>query len=58
MTNASNPTVAPNWVSGAWLGAEQVRKSINPATYEVIGAYADGGLEAARVGIAAAKRAF
>jgi betaine-aldehyde dehydrogenase len=38
--------------------AAQVRKSINPATYEVIGAYADDGLEAAWAGIAAAKRAF
>jgi acyl-CoA reductase-like NAD-dependent aldehyde dehydrogenase len=58
MTNASHSTVALNWIDGAWLGAEQVRESINPATYEVIGAYADGGLEAARLGIAAAKRAF
>jgi hypothetical protein len=58
MTNASNSTMALNWIDGAWVGAEQVRESINPATYEVIGAYADGGLEAARVGIAAAKRAF
>ncbi len=58
MTKASNPTVALDWIDGAWVGAEQVRESINPATYEVIGAYADGGLEAARAGIAAAKRAF
>src|SRR5271170_677630 len=58
MTNSSNSTVALNWIDGAWVGAEQVRESINPATYEVIGAYADGGLEAAREGIAAAKRVF
>jgi hypothetical protein len=58
VTNASNLTVALNWIDGAWVGAEQVRESINPASYEVIGAYADGGLEAARVAIAAAKRAF
>ena len=58
VTNASNLTVALNWIDGAWVGAEQVRELINPASYEVIGAYADGGLEAARVAIAAAKRAF
>jgi betaine-aldehyde dehydrogenase len=58
MTNASSSVVALNWIDGAWLGAEQVRESVNPATYEVIGAYADGGLDAARLGIAAARRAF
>jgi betaine-aldehyde dehydrogenase len=58
MTNTSNSTLALNWIDGAWIGAEQVRESINPATYEVIGTYADGGLEAARAGIAVAKRAF
>jgi betaine-aldehyde dehydrogenase len=58
MTNVSNSTVALNWIDGAWVGAKQVRESINPATYKVIGAYADGGLEVTRVGIAAAKRAF
>jgi hypothetical protein len=49
MTSASNSTVALNWIDGAWIGAEQVRESINPATYEVIGAYADGGLDAAQL---------
>jgi hypothetical protein len=28
MTKASNPTVALNWIDGAWVGAEQVRESI------------------------------
>jgi hypothetical protein len=29
MTKASNPTVALNWIDGAWVGVEQVRESIN-----------------------------
>ncbi len=50
--------VALNWIDGDWIGGATVRDSINPATYEVIGSYVDGGLDAAVAGIAAAKRAL
>src|SRR6202166_1762016 len=40
------------------LGASDVRPSIDPATYAVIGEYADGGLKAAHKAVEAAKRAF
>lgn len=52
------PGLALNWIDGAWVGASDVRPSINPATYEVIGEYADGGLQAATKAVEAAKRAF
>ena len=56
---ALKSSVALNWIDGAWVGSDAVlHQSINPATYEVIGTYADGGLEAARAAIIAAKRAF
>lgn len=57
MSNAK-PGLVLNWINGAWMGASDVRPSINPATYEVIGEYADGGLEAAHKAVEAAKRAF
>lgn len=52
----SNPAL--NWVGGEWVGSDTIRESINPATYEVIGTYADGGVETAKAAIAAAKRAM
>lgn len=51
-------TLAHNWVDGQFVGASDVRQSINPATHEVIGTYADAGLEAAQRSVEAAKRAF
>jgi betaine-aldehyde dehydrogenase len=54
----AKPGLALNWIDGAWVAASDVRQSINPATYEVIGEYADGGLEAAHKSVEAAKCAF
>ena len=34
---------ALNWINGEWVDSEQHIESINPATGEVIGTYADGG---------------
>ena len=51
-------THARNWIDGAWVNSEDVRNSINPATYDIIGTYANGGAESAKAGIRAAKRAF
>ncbi|VVP53993.1 aldehyde dehydrogenase family protein [Pseudomonas fluorescens] len=45
-----------NWVDGEWVGSETIRESINPATYEIIGTYAEGGVETAKAAIVAAKR--
>lgn len=50
--------IALNWVGGEWLGSNTIRESINPATYEVIGTYADGDVETAKAAISAATRAM
>ena len=50
--------MALNWIGGEWVGSDSIHESINPATYEVIGTYADGGVDAAKACIAAAKQAF
>ena len=57
MSNAKHG-LALNWIGGAWVGASDVRPSIDPATYAVIGEYADGGLKAAHKAVETAKRAF
>jgi acyl-CoA reductase-like NAD-dependent aldehyde dehydrogenase len=49
---------ALNWVGGEWMGSDTIRGSINPATYELIGTYAEGGVETAAASIVAAKRAM
>lgn len=49
---------ALNWIDGQFVRAADVRQSINPATYDVIGTYSDAGLEAARKSVEAARRAF
>ena len=51
-------TPALNWINGEWVDSEQHTESINPATGEVIGTYADGGREAAVQATKAAVRAF
>ena len=53
-----NNTTALNWIDGEWMDSIDHKNSINPATYEVIGSYADGGLHAATAAIASAKKAF
>lgn len=49
---------ARNWIDGKFTGAVSLRESINPATGKVIGSYVDSGLEAAKLGVEAALRAF
>lgn len=49
---------ASNWIDGEFVGAPDIRESIDPATHDVIGRYADAGLEAARRSVDAAARAF
>ena len=47
-----------NWIDGLWLDSGVYKDSIDPATYEGIGQYAEGGLHEAQQGIEAAKRSF
>src|ERR1700724_2082477 len=58
MGSLTSSRVVLNWIDGTWVGGAQIRQSINPATYEVIGEYADGGLAAAPQAVEAARRAF
>ncbi|MGZ2385333.1 aldehyde dehydrogenase family protein [Rhizobium brockwellii] len=47
-----------NWIDGSQCQEGQFKKSIDPATYNVIGHYPDYGLEAAKFAVAAACKAF
>jgi acyl-CoA reductase-like NAD-dependent aldehyde dehydrogenase len=49
---------ARSWIDGQFVSSPKLRDSIDPATYEVIGTYADGGRDAAERSVRAAKRAF
>ena len=49
---------ALNWIDGKFVDSPARQDSINPATYEVIGSYADGGPEAAEGAIDAAFDCF
>jgi betaine-aldehyde dehydrogenase len=49
---------ALNWINGEWVDSAQYTESINPATGEVIGTYADGGREEAEQATKAAVQAF
>ena len=53
-----NNTKVLNWIDGLWLDSGDYKDSIDPATYELIGRYAEGGLAEAQQGIDAAQRAF
>ncbi|WP_342705534.1 aldehyde dehydrogenase family protein [Burkholderia arboris] len=54
----SNANVAQHWINGEWLTSDDCRDSIDPATGNVIGRYANGGAREAALAIAAAKHAF
>ncbi len=49
---------ARNWIGGQFETSDRLKESIDPATQQVIGLYADAGLEAAQAGVVAAVRAF
>lgn len=53
-----NNGIALHWINGEWRDSTTHKRSINPATYEAIGEYADGGIEEAALAIVAARRAF
>jgi betaine-aldehyde dehydrogenase len=50
--------VAEHWIDGEWIRSDAVSESINPATGEVLGQWADGGEAEARAAVEAAGRAF
>ena len=39
-----------HWIGGDWVGSDSLSESINPATGEVLGRWADGGETEARAG--------
>lgn len=47
-----------HWIGGQWLDSGEHGESINPATGEVIGSYANGGRKEAELAVNAALRAF
>lgn len=49
---------ARHWIHGEWRASSPVMASLDPATGDVIGYYADGGSAEAQVAIDAAKAAF
>ena len=57
-SNGPGADIAKHWIDGEWVGSDSVSESINPATGEVLGRWADGGEVEARAAVAAARRAF
>ena len=55
---ANGQEIAKHWIDGEWIGSDAVSESINPATGEVLGRWADGGEAEARAAVVAARRAF
>lgn len=49
---------ARHWIGGNWIDSAARRNSIDPATGDTIGQYADGGEPEAAQAIAAARQAF
>ncbi|RYC29006.1 aldehyde dehydrogenase family protein [Lichenibacterium minor] len=49
---------AKHWIGGDWVDSSLRRESVDPATGEPIGTYADGGASEAALAVAAARRAF
>jgi betaine-aldehyde dehydrogenase len=54
----SKRLVARHWIGGDWVDSKSVLDSIDPATGETIGTYANGGAEEAHLAISIAKKAF
>ena len=58
MSATGTMTTARHWIGGGWVDAGEPRDSVDPATGEVIGAYALGGAPEAELAIDAARSAF
>src|ERR1700758_1065566 len=57
-SNGFGADIAKQWIDGEWVASDTVSESINPATGQVLGRWADGGEAEARASVAAAARAF
>ncbi len=57
-SKVSSGRIAMHWIGGQWLDSGKHRESVNPATGEVIGIYANGGRKEAELAVKAARRAF
>lgn len=53
-----NSLSARHWIGANWIGSDTILDSINPATGEVIGHYAEGGEDIAQKAIAIARSTF
>src|SRR5580704_2286235 len=51
-------TSVRHWIDGEWVGSARTRDSIDPATGQVIGTYADADQTTGQAAIDAASRAF
>jgi betaine-aldehyde dehydrogenase len=54
----SEKLIARHWIGGDWIGSKATLDSINPATGETIGSYANGGETEATLAINVARKAF
>ena len=50
--------VARHWIGGEWVAGESTGESVNPASGEVLGTFADGGEAEAKAAVEAAVNAF
>ncbi len=51
-------TTAQHWIGGEWVGSDRTSNSVNPATGEVIGTYADADAAVGQAAVDAAARSF
>jgi hypothetical protein len=49
---------ARNFIDGDWTDSDTITESLDPATGQALGTFADGGADEAQAAIAAARRAF
>ncbi|MGI5518370.1 aldehyde dehydrogenase family protein [Streptomyces sp. CA-106131] len=49
---------ARHYIGGEWIDSDRRSQSLNPATGQVLGTFANGGAEEAKAAIAAARQAF
>jgi betaine-aldehyde dehydrogenase len=57
-TATEQRTSVQHWIGGAWVGSARTHDSIDPATGQVIGTYADADQQTGQAAIDAASRAF
>ncbi|MFF9982353.1 aldehyde dehydrogenase family protein [Streptomyces erythrochromogenes] len=58
MNSSARLPHARHYIDGSWVDSAKRSESLNPATGQILGTFADGGAEEAEAAIAAARRAF